>query len=326
MTIKDIQLAVKRSKVGYYAKNLLRQLGPRQLFKNALAKKLSVINKYDSTQIADRVDYYNKLSTAVDPGPNATELKDMPMFKSPKTYNFDTFEYTRYFDKDLKANFLFGDVSHTERVPTIQKSRPVIDNENAVLLKLDKKRHFVFVKDELNFADKKNLLIGRGGVTQPHRIRFMEMYFNHPLCDLGQVNLIGGRQEWIKPKLSIYDHLKYKFILSLEGNDVATNLKWIMSSNSIAVMPKPKFETWFMEGRLIADHHYICINNDYTNLHQKLQYYIDNPAAAQEIIYNANAYIKQFLNKKQEDLISLLVLQKYFYYTSQISGYALLQK
>ena len=40
-------------------------------------------------------------------------------------------------------------------------------------------------------------------------------------------------------KVSIDYHLKHKFILCIEGNDVASNLKWVMSSNSVAVMPKP---------------------------------------------------------------------------------------
>jgi hypothetical protein len=92
-------------------------------------------------------------------------------------------------------------------------------------------------------------MIGRAAVHQEHRKRFYEKYFNNPLCDLGQVNK-NGNQEWIKPKISIGEHLKSKFILSLEGNDVATNLKWIMSSNSIAVSPPLKMETWYMEGTL----------------------------------------------------------------------------
>ena len=49
----------------------------------------------------------------------------------------------------------------------------------------------------------------------------------------------------------MYDNLNYKFILAIEGYDVATNLKWIMSSNSLAVMPRPTYATWFMEGTLI---------------------------------------------------------------------------
>ena len=28
---------------------------------------------------------------------------------------------------------------------------------------------------------------------------------------------------------------------------------------SIVIMPKPKYETWFMEGTLIPDYHYIFI-------------------------------------------------------------------
>ena len=49
-----------------------------------------------------------------------------------------------------------------------------------------------------------------------------------------------------------------------------------MSSNSLAVMPKPKFESWFMEGLLIPDHHFVEIKRDYSDLEEKLNYYIDN--------------------------------------------------
>lgn len=311
-------ITIKKNKVPYYIKNFLRQLIPTFLHEALLNKKLSAVNQYDKTYLADRVNYYNKLSRPTSVGNSAIELKDLPVFKKPKAYGFDTFEYTRYFKKSLKANFLFGDIIHVAEEPAIQKSRPIDgDNANAVLLKLDKKRHFLFINDPVKFEEKKDMLIGRGVVSQPHRVRFMEMYFDHPLCDLGKVNHYGGNLEWLKPKISISDHLAYKFILSLEGNDVATNLKWIMSSNSIAVMPKPKYETWFMEGRLIPDFHYIMINDDYTDLEEKLNYYIGHPQAAQAIVNNANKYIGQFKNKAQEDLISLLVLEKYFYFTGQ---------
>jgi hypothetical protein len=309
-----------QAKALYYAKNILWQVVPPLFYKQALNKKLRAISQHDATAIWNRVNYYNKLQKAAPlAGSAAISLKDMPIFKSPKAYNFDTFEYTRYFDGNLRANFLFGDVTHVADFPSIQKSRPVAGhNANAVLLNLDKKRHFVFIKDSKPFAQKKNMLIGRGVISQPHRIRFMDMYFNNPLCNLGQVNTSGGNSKWLKPKLSKKEHLNYKFILSLEGNDVATNLKWIMSSNSIAVMPPPKYETWFMEGRLIPGHHYIAIKDDFTDLEEKLGYYIAHPHQAQAIVNNANKYIAQFLNQQQEDLIALLVLQKYFKYTLQM--------
>ena len=142
---------------------------------------------------------------------------------------------------------------------------------------------------------------------------FYEKYFHNPLCVLGQVNN-NGNQEWIKPKISIGEHLKNKFILSLEGNDVATNLKWIMSSNSIAVSPPLKMETWYMEGTLKPDEHFIGIDENYENLEEKLQYYIDHEDEALEIIRNAKEYRAQFNDKNVENLISLLVLKKYFDY------------
>ena len=123
--------------------------------------------------------------------------------------------------------------------------------------------------------------------------------------------------EWLKNKISIEDHLKYKFVMCVEGVDVATNLKWVMSSNSIAVMPRPKIESWFMENMLIPEKHYIEIKEDYSDLESKIKYYIKNPEKCKRIIKNANDYVVQFKNKRREDLISLLVLEKYFHFTGQ---------
>ena len=94
-------------------------------------------------------------------------------------------------------------------------------------------------------------------------------------------------------------------------------MKWVMSTNSIAVMPRPTYETWFMEGSLIPNYHYIEIKKDYSDLPERLQYYIDHPEEAEAIARHAHEYIAQFKDKKRERLISLLVLQKYFRCTGQ---------
>ena len=70
-------------------------------------------------------------------------------------------------------------------------------------------------------------MIGRGEVFQHHRYLFYEKYFGHPLTDVAQVNTYRGNLDWMKPIISLEKHLEFKFILSLQGNDVATNLKWI---------------------------------------------------------------------------------------------------
>ena len=154
---------------------------------------------------------------------------------------------------------------------------------------------------------------------KPQRIAFMKKMFGHPLCNLGDVSRDNaGYEQWRTEKMTIAQHLDYKFIFAIEGNDVASNLKWVMSSNSVAVMPRPTCETWFMEGRLVPNVHYIEIKPDFSDVEEKLNYYIEHPEEAEQIIRNANEYVRQFCNKEREELISLLVLEKYFRNTGQI--------
>lgn len=278
--------------------------------------KISVLRKSLSTadlaEVERRVEYYNKINFPIENPPGST-IGDLLHPKTPKAYYFDAFEVAKYFPKIQRIDFRFGDVNTVLDRPAFTKSRPLgTDNGNNILLNLDKARHFVSVKDDLIFENKKDMLVGRAAVHQAHRIAFYERYFHSPLCDLGQVNKTGGNAAWIRPKLPISEHLKYKFILSLEGNDVATNLKWIMSSNSVAVSPPLKMESWYMEGTLVADEHFIGIKDDYSNLQEKLQYYLDRPAEANEIIANAKQHRSKFSNKNKELLISILVLRKYF--------------
>ena len=311
----------RNNKQLYYSINFLKLFIPNFFYRNQLNKSLDEIKEYNSDYIKMRVNYYNKMNRDINLPKNVSSLSKLKIKNYHRTYFFDTFEYTRYFKPSLKMNFLFGDIIHIPEIPSIVKSRPIINNqENSVLFKLNKVRHFTYTNDTNQFIDKKNILIGRGAVTKKHKKRtdFYKMYFDHKLCDLGQINNNTDHDHWIKKKISIEEHLKYKFILCIEGVDVATNLKWVMSSNSIAIMAKPKVESWFMEKKLIGNFHYIEIKDDYSDLEERLNYYINNVDKCLEIINNANEYVKQFKDEKREKLISLLVLEKYFIKTLQM--------
>jgi hypothetical protein len=296
MKLKRMSYKHKNNKFIYYVKNYFRQLIPSSYYQQKLHTKLKSINslnKHDIDNIEDRVNYYNKLEKSVPLTKPTRKLSELKIDKGLKAYFFDLYEYSRYFNQNYEGHFLFGDITKVYEEPALVKSRPITDdNTNSVLLKWNKIRHFTYVKGcKTPFSQKKNMLIGRGKVhpSQPHRIKFLEKHFGHPMCNIGKVNNNNLNSKWL-----------------------------VMSSNSLAVMPKPKFESWFMEGLLIPDYHYVHIKDDYSDLESKMQYYIDNTDKAISIVNNANKFVNQFQNKDHEDLISILVLDKYFKKTNQV--------
>ena len=308
----------KNNKLLYYSKNFVRQAIPMKIYQSQLESKLATIKDYHLGNIRSRLNYYNKLDHKTNLSESVGRLSEFNVPKKNKTYFFDTYEYARFFDLNLKLDFKFGDVTFVPEEPAVVKSRPISsNNENSVVLNLDKVRHFTFLNDKKDFTEKKNMLVGRNAVGQEHRTRFLKMYIDHPWCNIGKINDDGKDRELIRNVMTIDEHLDYKFILCLEGNDVATNLKWVMSSHSLAVMPVPKFETWYMEGTLIPNFHFVEIKDDFSDLEERMEYYMIHTDEALEIIKNANRYVEHFKDKHREDLLSLLVLEKYFYMTGQ---------
>lgn len=301
----------------FYLIGIMRNALPSSLFRN---RRERIINaeKAKSEHIKHRVDYCNKMTSSQYLSDEAQMIKDFELVK-PSAYYYDLKQYLLYFDGHKSFEYIFGDVIHVPDFPTIVKSRPIGDhNVNSILLNLNKRRHFQFVNDTLPFHNKKDMLVWRGNLQQNQTSRrdFLVKYYGKTYCDAGHVNTIEGGQ-WQVPALSVAEQLQYKFILSIEGNDVATNLKWIMSSNSLCFMCSPKYETWFMEGTLIPDYHYVLLKDDFSDLEGKVKYYTDNTAEASEIVKNANAYVNTFKTAGDERLISLLILEKYFKFTKQ---------
>ncbi|MBP5713258.1 MAG: lipopolysaccharide biosynthesis protein [Prevotella sp.] len=316
----------KNSNLKYYIKCFLLEHTPRCFFQMRLEHELSKLDKRpDKDDILRRVDYYCKLVTKN--GYNQKEweekaiaVKDQPM-TNQSTYYHDSMEIARYFDEELRWVLLSGDTKHIPVLPSITKSRPLAgDNTNNVILKLDKNRHFLFVDDKKQWRNKKDIAIFRGdlGTHKENREVFMNLFAEgkSKMVDAASTNHIEAHPNWQAGKLTIDEHLDYKFIMSLEGNDVASNLKWVMSSNSIAVTPQLTCETWFMEGTLRPNYHYIEVKEDFSDLEERLQYYIGHPEEAEAIIQHAHEFVDQFRDKEREHLTALLVMKKYFEITN----------
>jgi hypothetical protein len=301
----------------FYISNICKSLIPKYFSQRKLSSWLKKENDFSSVEVLERLSYYitnNKGQLAND----AMFLKDFKRPKRGTMYYFDLVQYTRYFKNTLKIKFKFGDVQENQETLTIVKSRPIDHSGNSVLLKLDALRHYYFVTDKSPYNKKKNEIVWRGYIHKENRRSLVAQFYNHPKCNIGCIPLRDENPDWKKPFISVEEQLQYKFILSIEGHDVATNLKWILSSNSLCFMPTPKFETWFMEGKLIPNVHYVHLKDDYSDMLEKMDYYSKNEEQALAIIKNGQAWVARFQNEKLEKFLSIKVLEAYFKATNQI--------
>ena len=287
-------------------------------------------NSFQKEYIQSRVRYYFKKTSnfkVSKKGKNLSELFWNQFFKNKQNSHFiDFYMLLQFFNKKNKVDFIYSTKDNIDSFvakknppyPTFVKSRPIgSNNQNSILLKLNQIKLFHFIKDPKKFENKKNQAVWRGDIrNNPHREYFVKNFYKIPLFDIGQTS---PKQdvEWRKSFMSIKDQLNFKFIFCLEGKCISTNLHWAMSSNSVCVMPKPKYESWFMEGKLKDGVHYIKVKDDFSDAKKKIEFYNNNNDKCLEIIDNANKFVEQFKNCKQERLIQLLILKQYFQFTGQ---------
>lgn len=312
----------KNFRLPYFIAQAARYMTPKWLLRRRLSRVFSDgERRYDMTYILDRVNYYNQTDGSQPLSDDTTPLRAHKFRGHRSAYIFDSYQTTRWFPDHLRWSYFFGDGVFHLAHPTIIKVRPVgPTGQNSVLLDLDRCRYNILLKDTIPFAQKQDKAIFRGSVkSSRQRQLFIEKWSSNPRVDTADTFSGHSHEEkGTARQISLYAHLDFKYILSLEGNDIASNTRWIMSTNSIAVMPRPCRESWFMEGRLIPDYHYIEVKPDFSDLLEKMDYYTAHPDAAQAIIDHANDYVRQFQDSRRERLISLLVMKKYFENTGQL--------
>ena len=234
-----------------------------------------------------------------------------------------------YFNKYANKTLLFRWGDKTDNVEGdnmfyITKARKC-DSKNGVILKLNINRHWLPINNvksmDIPFDSKKNILIWRGSTTglknfNNNRLLAIKECHNSKNCDVGFTTYCQGIKEndypqYKKREMSINEILKHKYILSLEGNDVASGLKWQLYSNSIVFMKKPTCISWAMEDTLEPYVHYIPLKDDFSDVDKQIIWANNNQEKCKKIICNANKFIQQFLDEKKEAIIENLVLKKY---------------
>ena len=237
---------------------------------------------------------------------------------------------------------VWGDiVSKTSDIPIFIKVRKAGNNYPIPLQVFNYKVHWGDaikihnneLKDRL-WNDKLDKVIWRGAATntiEGVRLSFVEQYFNysedtfdvgfseHGLC-LPEYNRGSDckiYEDLSKRFVGKDEMLKSKYIISLEGNDVATNLKWLLYSNSCPIMPIPTRESWAMESLLKPYVHFVPISFNGTtkkwNLEQQYQFCLDNDDLCNEIAQNGKQFIleNKFLDIEHESYLQQRILDLY---------------
>jgi hypothetical protein len=236
-----------------------------------------------------------------------------------KDYKLDTNR------ENIEFIFYFGDSVRYKDTPCLTKARSINGNDYSVLMNLNTIRHTGMLNDipnmDIPFEKKNNSVLWRGTDTAYNdNDKRSEIVLKYQNCtneniDIKFSHFVNKRdlsQYKIAKKMSIAEMLKYKFLLSIEGNDVATNLKWILLSNSVVLMAKPGKCSWFMEDMLIPFRHYVPLNDNYDNIEEMFTWCMNNMDKCKEISQNATDYMKLFLNDDNEKYVTTEVLKGYF--------------
>ncbi|GLK80545.1 glycosyl transferase family 90 [Methylopila turkensis] len=239
-----------------------------------------------------------------------------------------------------------GDVTANTILPSFAKTRPVGSYGNSIILKLNTNRHwsqadFDEVKaNDMPFAEKAKRVVWRG-VSSGHwyadpksrHSDYQSARFNLVLdwalanedwVDVGLTKTTrqfdnpksgylptGAVQKYRKPPVSIAEQLKSKYILVPEGKDVATGLKWALTSRSVVMMPKPTISSWLMEEKLEPWKHFIPVKKDFSDLREKFELANENPDLCESILDEANAYMRQFEDEAQEKALQTKLFEMY---------------
>lgn len=260
-------------------------------------------------------------------------IYDVPLFNLLlKTKNFNN-----------RFSFQRGDVITQDQQNnwTLSKNRCDGNTSSVLLRSFNFDRHwgnYYNKPKDTPFEKKKNVVFWRGVSTgsskhfsaknwdprPANRFTLVENWFNKT-NDI-DVGFSFIHRDWLKPKYQKYvkascdiNHfLKFKYILSIEGNDKDSGLNWKLNSNSLVFMAKPRVTSWLMETTLIPNKHYILLNDDFSDLQEKLEWCNNNQDKCIEIIKNANEFMKQFSDKKMEENLEIQVLNTYFTLKNQL--------
>jgi len=223
--------------------------------------------------------------------------------------------------------FQCGDSPYTgANWPVMVKTRDThMGTSRGIIANLNSSRHLsgMFDFKETPWGDKKEDFIWRGADTGKNvRLDFVKKFYEN--YDVGFSDYVQDSKDFpwlytkelLKPKVSPEYLLTYKYLPVVDGNDKSSSLSWVMASNSVPIMPKPRYHSWFCEPWLEAGVHYVEVKRDFSDMLEKIEWCKSHDKECEEIAENGKKFALQFMNPMQEEYIERQIVK----YVNQTSG------
>lgn len=236
-------------------------------------------------------------------------------------------------NENFKFRYTTADQNLPLNDPTFCHSRPINNIGKCVLLPLTElwmmSERIHEIKKDIPFKNKINGVFWRGTNSgddknfklydlRAQRITMVEKFYNYKpeIFNIGFSDMRYSKKsklnlDYCKDFKSLEDQLKYKFIMAVEGNDVASNLAWILLSNSIPICPKHYIESWFCEGKLKPWKHYVPVKNDFSDLEENYNKCLNDNDLCNKIILYSKLFAYQYMDREREFKIIKKVVQNY---------------
>lgn len=141
---------------------------------------------------------------------------------------------------------------------------------------------------------------GASGLDRPSlRVRVVEHLLHHPNSDVRLTpwyNWEGGKNippEFFAPRCTLADHFKFKYILIVDGNCIASNHQWVFGSGSVPIMITHPLNQYWFQTYLIPMVHYVPIAYDLSDLKEKIDWLVANDDKANQIAMNAMSFAEE---------------------------------
>lgn len=211
-----------------------------------------------------------------------------------------------------------ADGYESDELPVLTKARIIGNYNNGILIKYEYNYHWHILhnfNDSYTWENKDNRIVWRGNSWTGHnkkynRFTFVEKYYQHHNVGFSDTNP-AYPIDCNKGPMSVEEQLKYKYLICIEGNDVATSLKWQLLSNSVVLMSKPMIEGWLMEGLLQPYVHYIPLKEDFSDLEEILDWCSSHDDICRQIAQNSTRWMEQFLDYDNELKLHDAIIQWY---------------